>query len=105
MTKNNQIRFKNSILISILCNICLQRCIYTFSWNYIIRNTAAQVQANNVVNKKVICKNGAPFIKYISRIKYSQVDHDYDIDVIMLIYNLTEYKNNYSKISGISWQY
>ena len=33
----------------------------------------------------------------------SQVD--YVKDVVMLIYNLIEYSNNFSKTSGILWQY
>ena len=28
-----------------------------------------------------------------------------DIDVVMPMYNLIEYSNNYSKTSGIVWQY
>ena len=28
-----------------------------------------------------------------------------DIHIVMLMYNLTEYSNNYSKTSGSLWQY
>ena len=28
-----------------------------------------------------------------------------DIDIVMPMYNLTEYSNNYSKTSGSLWQY
>ena len=31
-----------------------------------------------------------------------QVDDDYDIDVVMPMYNLIEYSDNYSKTSGNS---
>ena len=34
-----------------------------------------------------------------------QVDDAHDIDVVMLMYNLIEYGDNYSKTSGIVWQY
>ena len=34
-----------------------------------------------------------------------QVDDAYNTDVVMPMYNLIEYSNNYSKASGISWQY
>ena len=34
-----------------------------------------------------------------------QVDHVHDIDAVMLIYNLMEYTDNYSKTSEILWQY
>ena len=34
-----------------------------------------------------------------------QVDDAHDIDAVMLMYNLMEYTDNYSKISEILWQY
>ena len=33
-----------------------------------------------------------------------QVDDAYNTDVVMPMYNLIEYSDNYSKTSGISWQ-
>ena len=55
--------------------------------------------------KKVIFKNCDPFISCISKIDNTQVDHAKDIDIIMQIYNLTEYSDNYSKTYGSLWQY
>ena len=64
--KDNQIRFKTSMLRSGLCD---------YSDAYIIvkgiiklRNIAAQGQANNVANEKVISKHCAPFTTCIGRI-------------------------------------
>ena len=34
-----------------------------------------------------------------------QVDDARGNDVVMSMYNLTEYSNNYLKISGILWEY
>ena len=34
-----------------------------------------------------------------------QVDDAHDIDAVMLMYNLMEYTDNYSKTSEILWQY
>ena len=34
-----------------------------------------------------------------------EIDNGKDIDVVMPMYNLTEYSDNYSKISGVLWQY
>ena len=42
------------------------------------------------------------FTKYISRINNTQLD---DIDIIMPMYNLIEYSDNYSKTSEILWWY
>ena len=68
-----------------------------------IANTAAAVAANNVY-KKVVSKNFAPFINCISRINNRQLNVALDIDVVISMYNLIEYSDNYSKTSGILWQ-
>ena len=51
-------------------------------------------------NNGVIFKNCAPFIKCISRINNTDIDNAQDIDIVMPIYNLIEYSDNYSKTSG-----
>ena len=62
-------------------------------------NNAAERQADER-NKGVAFKNCAPFIKCRSRINNTDIDTAQDIDIIMPMYNLIEYGNNYSKISG-----
>ena len=55
--------------------------------------------------RKNISKNlRAPFINCISRISNTQVDA-HDIDVVMHMYNLIEYSDNYSKTSESLWQF
>ena len=56
-------------------------------------------------NKKVILKTCAPFTKCMSRINNTQFDDAHYIDAVMPMYNLIEYSDNYSKISGILWQF
>ena len=56
-------------------------------------------------NKGVIFKICTPFTKCISRINNSDIDNAQDIDIVMLMYNLIEYTDNYSKTSGSLWQY
>ena len=56
-------------------------------------------------NKAVTFKNCAPFTKCISRINNASIDNAQDIDIVMPMYNLIEYSDNYSKISGSLWQY
>ena len=56
-------------------------------------------------NKGVIFKNCAPFTDCISEINNSQVDNANFIDIVMPVYNLTEYKDNYWKTSGSLWEY
>ena len=55
--------------------------------------------------KDVTFKNCAPFTKFISRINNTDVDTTRDIDIVMPMYNLIEYNDDYSKISGSLWQY
>ena len=56
-------------------------------------------------NKGVIFKSCAPFTDCISEINNTEIDNAKDIDVVMPIYNLIEYNDNYSKISKSSWRY
>ena len=70
-----------------------------------VNNTAAADAEANNTNKKVIFKNCAQFTNCISVINNTQVDNATDIDIVMLMYNLIEYSNNYSKIYGSLWQY
>ena len=55
---------------------------------------AAGGENNNI---KVVIKNCAPFTNCISEIKNTQIDNTKDIDVVMAMYNLREYSDNYSK--------
>ena len=61
----------------------------------------ATAVAPNNVNKKVIFKNCVSFTNCISTINYMELDDAHDIDVVMPMYNVMEYSDNYSKTSGI----
>ena len=41
----------------------------------------------------------------MSRINNTDIDTAQDVDIVMLMYKLIEYSDNYSKKSGILWQY
>ena len=95
---NRQIRFKTSILRSSLCDYS---DAYTFAKvNISVNNTAAAVAAANNASKKVIFKSCAPFTNCISKINNEQIDNAEYIDIVMSMYNLIEYSDNYSKTSG-----
>ena len=72
--------------------------------NITVNNTAGAAAANNT-NKKVIFKNCAPFTNCISKINNTQIDNAEYIDIVMPMYNLIEYSDNYSKTSVSLWQY
>ena len=100
---NKQIRFKTGMLMSILC---YYSDAYILVKGHIsVNNTAAEGAAANNTNKKVIFKNCAPFTNCISKINNTQIDNAEYIDIVMLMYNLIEYSDNYSKTSGSLWQY
>ena len=67
-------------------------------------NDAAARQADER-NKGVIFKNCAPFINCISEINNTQIGNAKDIDIVMPMYNLIEYSDNYVKTTGSLWQY
>ena len=98
----NDIKFKTTVLRSNLCD-------YTDA--YILVNgrititgegdDGAARQADERY-KGVTFKNCAPFTKCISRINNTDIDTAQDIDIVMPMYKLIEYSDNYSKTSGTS---
>ena len=100
---NKQIKFKTSMLRSSLCDY--SDAYILVKGNISVNNTAADGAAANNTNKKVIFKNCAPFTNCISKINNTQIDNAEYIDIVMPMYNLIEYSDNYSKTSGSLWQY
>ena len=68
-----------------------------------VANTAAASDAPNSDNKEVIFRNCVSFTNFIGEINNTEIDNDKDIDTVLLVYNLIEYSDNYSKISGSLW--
>ena len=91
------------MLRSILCDY--SDAYILVKGNISVNNTAAAGADANNTNKKVIFKNCAPFTDCISKINNTQVDNAKDIDIVMPMYNLIEYRDNYSKTSGSLQQY
>ena len=54
-------------------------------------------------DKKLSFKNNAPFRSCISKISNTFIDNTGDLDIVMLMYNLLEYTENYSMTSGCLW--
>ena len=102
---NSDIRFKTTMLRSNLWD-------YTDSYILVkgaititgAGDDAAARQADER-NKGVTFKNCAPFTKCISRINNTDIDNVHDIDIVMPMYNLVEYSDNYPTTSGSLWGY
>ena len=97
---NSQITFKTTMLKSSLCDYS-DACILVKGTIIITGagDDAAARQADER-DKGVVYKNCAPFTNCISEINNTQVDNAKDIDIVMPMYNLIEYSDNYVKTSG-----
>ena len=119
---NKEIRNKTSMLRSDLCdfsdayivvkgNIFVTKKTFTADDIDAPNNTGANVNATNTENnnafdnKKLVFKNNAPIINYISKINGVKIDNTEDLDVVMPMYNLLEYSKNYRKTTGSLWNY
>ena len=102
-TTGCDIKFKTTMLRSSLCDY--SDAYILVKGNISVNNIAAADAGANNTNKKVIFKNCAAFTKCISRINNTDIDNAQDIDIVMPMYNLIEYSDNYSKTSGSLWQY
>ena len=70
-----------------------------------VNNTSADGAAANNTTKKVIFKNCAPFTSCINKTNNEQIENAQYIDIVLPMYNLIEYRENYSKKFGNLWQY
>ena len=96
----SQIKFKTSMIQS---SICDYSDAYMLVSGTITVNELAAYGGNN--NIQVVFENCTPFTDCISKINNTQIDNANGIDVVMPIYGLIEYKDNYSKTSGSLWEY
>ena len=96
---NSQIKFKTTMLKSSLCDY--SDAYILVKGTISVNNTAAQDSNANNTNKKVIFKNCAPFTNCISEINNTQIYNAKDIDIVMPMYNLIEYSDNYAKTTEV----
>ena len=95
---NKEIRIKTSMLRSDLCD---------FNDAYIVvKGTITVTNPDNAKrNNAVAFKINAAFINCISKINGLKIDNAEDLDVVMPMYYLPEYSENYSKPTGSLWNY
>ena len=98
---NSQIKFKTTMLKSRLCDY--SDAYILVKGTISVNDTAAQGAVVNNNYKKVIFKNCVPFTNCISEINNTQIDNAKDIDIVMPMYNLIEYSDNYAKTTGSLW--
>ena len=102
---NSQIKFKTTILKSSLCDY--SDAYVLVKGRVTIEGAGADAAARQADerDKGVAFKNCAPFTNCISEINNTQIENAKDIYIVMPMYNLIEYSDNYAKTSGSLWQY
>ena len=100
-----KIRFKTAMLKSSLCD-------YGDAYSLLKGKITSAGEGETVAlrqaderDKGVTFKNCAPFTSCKSDINNIEIDYCQDIDIVMPMYNLIEYSDNYAKTSGSLWQY
>ena len=92
----------------------LRSSLWDYSDRYILVKIAKNLteQGPNVAvmqddknNKQVIFKNSAPFTISTTQINNTQIEDAKDFEVVILMYDLIEYSNNYSVTTASLWQY
>ena len=92
----------------------LRSSLWDYSDRYILvkipKNLTEQgpnvaVIQDDINNKQVIFKNSAPFTVCTTQINNTQIEDAKDFEVVILMYDLIEYSNNYSVTTASLWQY
>ena len=102
---NSQIKFKTTMLKSSLCDYSDTYILVKGTITIAGAGADAAARQADERDKGVIFKNCAPFITCISEINNTQIDNAKGIDIVMPMYNLIEYSDNYAKTTGRLWQY
>ena len=103
-TTGSDIKFKSKMLRSSLCDYAGAYILVKGTITITGAGDDAVARRANEIKKGVIFKNCSPFIKCISKVNDTEIDNAQDIDIVMTMYNLIEYSNNYSKTFGRLWQ-
>ena len=102
---NSQIKFKTAMLKFSLCDYSEAYILVKGTITLTGAGDDAAARQVDERDKGVVFKNCPPFTNCISEINNTQVDNAKDIDIVMPLYNLIEYSDNYAKTSGSLWQY
>ena len=102
---NGHIKFKTTMLTSNLCDYADSYILVKGTITITGAGDDAAARHADERDEEVTFKNCAPFTKCINRINNTGIDNAHDIDIVMPMYNLIEYSDNYSKKSGSLWQY
>ena len=100
---NSQIKFKNPMLWSSLCNCSNAYIIVSGTKTITGPGTDDAAKRIDERNKGVISKSCEPFTDCINEINNTQIDNAKYIDVVTPMHNLIKYSNNYLIALGSLW--
>ena len=89
------VKFESEVIKSNLCD-------YSDAYILVTGNIRA---AGGNADTRAALKNCAPFTKFITHINNEDVDNADNLDIVMPMYNLIEYIDNYSDTSGSLWHF
>ena len=92
---NSSIKFETKVIKSSLCD---------YSDAYILVTGNITTRGGNA-DTKVAFKNCDPFSRCVTHTNVEHIDTARNLGIIMPMYNLTEYCDNYSDTSERSWQF
>ena len=92
---NSDIRFKTTMLMSSLCDYSDAYMLVKGTITITGAGADAAARQADERDKGVILKNSAPFIICKIEINNSEIDNGKDIDIVMPMYNLIEYSDDY----------
>ena len=104
--ENKSVRFKTPMLRSNLCDY--SDAYILVKGTITVTAPGANNGANNIRDKRnrpLILKNNAPFVSCITRINGELIEDADDLDIVMSMYNLSEYSKNYRKTIGSLYNY
>ena len=97
---NNDIKFKTTMLRSNLCDYADAYILVKGTITITGAGNDDAIKQADERGKGVTFKYYAPFTKCISTINNTDIDNAEDINIVMAMYNIIVYSNNYSKTSG-----
>ena len=89
------VKFETKVIKSSLCD-------YSDAYIFVTGDITA---AGGDTNTRVAFKNCGPFTKCITHVKDEHINSADNLDIIMPMYNLIEYSDNYWDTSGSLWQF
>ena len=96
---SNDIKFINPMLRSNLCDYADAYILVKETMTITGAGNNDATKRSDERDKGVTFKNCTPFTKCISRINNTDIDNTQNINIVIPMYNLIEYSDNYSKTS------